>query len=195
MKICENCGAVNSDNRLFCLDCNEKLGDAVSEYRKERIEQSIDEKIEALYNGNDPLYVSLFDKVMGCISLVGIVACLVLLAVGFFTKREFGFLWFGVLLFALTAVEAFVPKLTWSIEKLRLSFLISNPDDTQPSGFYKICRKASIIITSAIGIVLLILAVIDFRYPPISDELNNQVVVTRGNSYDYIEANSSNWQE
>ncbi len=195
MKICEKCGAVNSDNRLFCLDCNEKLGDSVSKYEQERIEQSIDTRLENLYNDNDPLYVSLFDKVMGCISLVGILVSAVLIAVGFFTKREFGFLWFVVLLFALTAVEAFVPKLTWSIERLRLSFLISNSEDAEPSSFYKICRKASILITAGIGIVLLVFAIMDFRYPPISDESKKQVVIKRGSSYDYIETNPEKWEE
>lgn len=106
MKICDKCGALNSDNRFFCVDCSEKLGDPVSAREQQSIEQEINSGIETIYNRNDPLYVSLFDRVMGIISLIGIAVSLVLLAVGLFLKLDFGFLWLGILFFALSAVEA-----------------------------------------------------------------------------------------
>ncbi len=30
MKLCEKCGAHNSDERMFCVDCSEKLGKPLS---------------------------------------------------------------------------------------------------------------------------------------------------------------------
>lgn len=163
MKICDKCGALNSDNRAFCVDCNEKLGDSISQREQDRIKQSIDSSLDALYNDKDPLYVSRLDKLMGIISLIGALASVILLGVGLFFKRDFGFLWLGILFFVLAAVEAFFPKLTWTIEQLRLSFSISNSEDAEPSAFYKVCRKASIFLATIIGIVLLLTAVADFR--------------------------------
>lgn len=163
MKVCKKCGALNSDNRFFCVDCHEKLGDAVSEREQDDIEQSIDTALENLYNDNDPLYVSRFDKVMGGLSLVGAVASLALLVVGFVTKRDFVFLWVAVFFFALTAVEALVPKFMWSLEQLRLSFRISNSEDAEPSMFYKTSRKICIVIGAGVGSVLLVLAAMSFR--------------------------------
>ena len=163
MKACDKCGALNSDNRFFCVDCHEKLGDAVSEQEQGNIEQNIDTALENLYNDNDPLYVSRFDKVMGFLSLVGAVASIVLLVVGLVTKRDFTLLWVAVFFFALTAVEALVPKFMWSLEQLLLSFRISNSEDAEPSVFYKTSRKICIVIGAAVGLALLVLAAMSFR--------------------------------
>ncbi len=157
MKVCDKCGALNSDNRFFCVDCHEKLGDAVSEQERDKIEQSIDTTLENLYNDNDPLYVSRFHKVMGFLSLVGALASLVLFVISLVTKRDFSFLWIGILFFALTVVEALVPRFTWSLEQLRLSLII-NDSDAEPSAFYKTSRKICIVIGAGVGIALLALA-------------------------------------
>ncbi len=158
MKVCDKCGAVNSDNRFFCVDCNEKLGDPVSDRERERLEDGIDRQLERLYNDNDPLYVSRFDKVMGALALVGLIASIILWIVGLVTRREFGFLGIGMLFFGLTAVEAFLPKVTWSLEQIRLSFRIDHAEDAEPSMFYKTARKASIVLGAIIGTTLLIIA-------------------------------------
>ncbi|MBR5540651.1 MAG: hypothetical protein IKU56_04655 [Clostridia bacterium] len=163
MKVCEKCGALNSDNRFFCVDCHEKLGDAVSEREQGDIEQGLDTVLENLYNNNDPLHVSWFDKVMGILSLVGAVASLVLLVVGLVTQRDFTVLWVAVFFFALTAVEALVPKFMWSLEQLRLSFHISNFEDTEPSMFYKTSRKICIVIGAGVGVAALLIAALDLR--------------------------------
>lgn len=163
MKVCDKCGALNSDNRFFCVDCHEKLGDAVSERELDNIEQGIDTALENLYNDNDPLYVSRFDKVMGSLSLVGAVVSLVLFVVGLVTERDFSFLWVAVCFFALTAVEALAPKFMWSLEQLRLSLRISNSEDADPSAFYKTSRKICIVIGAAVGLALLVLAAMSFR--------------------------------
>lgn len=159
MKVCAKCGALNSDNRFFCVDCHEKLGDAVSEREQDGIEQSIDTALESLYNDNDPLYVSRFDKVMGILSLVGAVASLVLLVVGLVIKRDFGFLWIAIVSFSLATVEALVPRFIWSLEQLRLSRIINGAEDAEPSAFYKTSRKICIVIGAGVGIALLALAV------------------------------------
>ncbi len=54
MKICENCGAYNSDERFFCVDCSEKLGDSLSAAEEQRLDDRIDDSLEAMYNRQDP---------------------------------------------------------------------------------------------------------------------------------------------
>ncbi len=199
MKVCGKCGALNSDNRFFCVDCHEKLGDAVSERERNDIEQDIDTALENLYNDNDPLYVSRFDKVMGFLSLVGAAASLALLVVGFVTKRDFGFLWVAIACLVLAAVEALVPRFTWSLEQLRLSRIINGAEDAEPSAFYKTSRKICILIGAGVGIAVLLITVLDFRHPPIvayiSDIAATESVAMSSNLKDYIDANPEKWEE
>ncbi len=159
MKICAKCGAVNSDNKFFCVDCSEKLGDAVSELEQNKIEREIDSNIDNLYNDNDPLHVTLFDKIIGIMSIFGLVLCFSLLFANVFIKADLKYLWISVFLFILSAIEALFPKFLWHLEKLRLSFTISNSDDAEPSTFYRFCRITAILFESAIGIIILIGAV------------------------------------
>lgn len=62
MKICCKCGAHNSDERFFCIDCNEKLGSSLSKAEEAKINEDINESLENMYNKRDPLHVSKFDK-------------------------------------------------------------------------------------------------------------------------------------
>ena len=155
MKICEKCGAHNSDQRMFCVDCNEKLGDRLSELQELQFRQDTDVKIEKMYNKNDPLYVSRFDKTVGAISLMGAAVSLVFIIIKLIIGQSTGYLWLGIVLFLLAIVEAFIPKLSWELEKLRLSFYINGTDDLEPSDFYFIGRKISIIVLTLLGIALL----------------------------------------
>ncbi len=159
MKVCANCNAVNSDNRFFCVDCGEKLDDALSENAQKRVEQAIDSNMENLYNDNDPLRVTLFDKIAGIMSIVGLVLCFSLLFANAFIKADLKYLWLSVFLFILSAIEALFPKFLWHLEKLRLSFTISNSDDAEPSTFYRFCRITAILFELAIGIIILIGAI------------------------------------
>lgn len=164
MKICDKCGAFNSDERFFCVDCNEKLDDALSQSEQGRIEASIDSKIDGLYNETDPLYVSRFDKIFGFIALIGAVATVVLYVVDLFISHKTEGLWMSLILFLFGTVEAFFPKVTWEIEKLRLSFYIGNAEDSEPSGFYKLSRKLSILIFIGVaGFILVANALLVFK--------------------------------
>ena len=167
MKICTKCGAYNSDERIFCVDCSEKLGDKLSAIDEKQTRDSVNEKIEEMYNKKDPLYVSKVDKVMGLVSLIGVLCSVILIVIGKITERSFDFLWVGIIFFLLASVEAFIPKVTWAIEKIRLSFFIRDADNAEPSGFYIVCRKVSIVISVLVGIVIIVVTFLDFRHPPI----------------------------
>lgn len=199
MKICTKCGAYNSDERIFCVDCSEKLGDKLSAIDEKQTRDSVNEKIEEMYNKKDPLYVSKVDKVMGLVSLIGVLCSVILIVIGKITERSFDFLWVGIIFFLLASVEAFIPKVTWAIEKIRLSFLIHDADNAEPSGFYIVCRKVSIVISVLVGIVILVVTFLDFRHPPIrkyiSDIAATESVALSSHTRDYISANPEKWQK
>ena len=129
MKICDSCGAYNSDDRGFCVDCGEKLGDKISEKAEKELDRKINEVSEKMYNKTDPLYVSVFDKAVGTVSLVCLLLLFIICAAALFRQQSVIFSVYGFLCLILSAVEAFFPKFNWAIEKFRLSFRISNPDD------------------------------------------------------------------
>lgn len=168
MKICEKCGAHNSDKRSFCVDCNEKLGDKLSEFEEQQIQEKLDEKMENMYNKRDPFYVSLFDKIIGAISLLGVLCGLVLMIIGKISQRDFEYMWLSAISFLLTSIEAFIPRLTWTIEKMRLGFYINSADDAEPSEFYITCRKAAILLTFCIGVLILVISLFNSKFANIN---------------------------
>ncbi len=198
MKICTKCGAYNADERFFCVDCNEKLGDKLSAVDEQQMRDNVNETIEEMVNRNDPLFVSKLDKALGTASLIGALCSLILIVIGKLTQRGFDLLWVGLLFFLLAGIEAFVPKVTWAVEKIRLSFFISDADNAEPSDFYIACRKTAIILSAAVGAVILALNLASFRHPPIlqyvSDIAATQSVGLSSHSKDYIEANPEKWQ-
>lgn len=159
MKICDKCGAHNSDERIFCLDCGETLGERVSDVREQKINEDIDAQIEKMYNKNDPLHVSGVDKVVGMISLICAFAALTLIVVGSIVGRSTGVLWLAVMMLGLSAIEALVPKLTWGIEKIRLSFTINGADDAEPSDLYLVGRRISAVVLAIAGALLLAIGI------------------------------------
>ena len=157
MKICGECGAHNSDERMFCIDCDEKLDGKLSDADEEKMRETVNENIEKLYNKRDPLYVSLFDRIMGIASLAGAAVTLVLMIVDTVTRLNFEQLWVGALFLVMASVEALVPRVTWSLEQLRLSFSISNVEEAEPSDFYLFFRKAGIVVSVTVGMAILVI--------------------------------------
>ena len=150
MKICEKCGAYNSDDRMFCVDCNEKLNDILIDSKK------IQSKIDELYNQKDPLNVSVFDKILGSAAIVGAVATIIVFISNAITQTSCEYLGWALITFALSSFEAFCPKINWELEKLALSFRVNGSSDLEPSDFYFIRRKVTIILFSLLGMFLLV---------------------------------------
>ncbi len=150
MKICEKCGAYNSDDRMFCVDCNEKLNDILIDSKE------IQSKIDELYNQKDPLNVSVFDKILGSAAIVGAVATIIVFISNAITQTSCEYLGWALITFALSSFEAFFPRIDWELEKLSLSFRVSSTFDLEPSDFYFIRRKTAIIITLLLGVFLLV---------------------------------------
>lgn len=152
MKICDKCGAYNSDDRMFCVDCDEKL----DENEDENLQQDVKSKIDELYNKKDPLNVSAFDKILGCISLIGVVATIIVFISNAITQTNCTGLGWAFIAFALSSLDAFCPRINWEFEKTRLSFHVNSSSDLEPSDFYFIKRKLAIIIALLLGIFMLV---------------------------------------
>ncbi len=152
MKICDKCGAYNSDDRMFCVDCDEKLDDN----EDKNLQQEVQSKIDELYNKKDPLNVSVFDKVLGCISLVGVVATIIVFILNAITQTSCDYLGWAFITFALSSFEAFCPRIDWELEKLSLSFHVNGSSDLEPSDFHFIRRKIAIILFLLLGIFMLV---------------------------------------
>lgn len=191
MKICDKCGAHNSDNNFFCVDCTEKLNDPISSKEQANIENEIKNNIENLYNDTDPLAVTLFDKIIGAVCISGTFVLGIMFFIALFTNRDLNLYLIGFLFFVFGALDALLPKITWTLEKLRLSFTISDPENAEPSDFYLFFRKAGIVICAAIGTAILIVSAFQLRHknepaPSADDPYRNTVIIQRGDQYSSI---------
>ncbi len=158
MKICEKCGASNSDARRFCIDCGEILGEKLSAFQEKQYRDKIGEQIENMYNKKDPLYVSLYDKIIGVISIIGVIVSLVFVVTNLIFGKSSEALMMSIVLFVLAVVEAFVPKFTWSIEKIRLGFYANGADELEPGQIYFWCRKITMTLSVIGGITMIIIS-------------------------------------
>ncbi len=154
MKICENCGAYNSDERTFCIDCDEKLGDEISEREEKQVAEQISASTEKLYNRDNPLYVSIFDKIVGIGCIISFIA-LIVLAIFFMGTDNLELVICGAVFGVLGAVDALIPSITWELEKIRLSFTVAE-DDLSPSGYYMFFRRLAELICLFVAVMAIV---------------------------------------
>lgn len=159
MKICPACGAHNSDDRFFCIDCNEKLENKLSETDEQKIRDSVNDKIEDMYNAKDPLYVSKANKIMGIISVIGAICCLILTLIGIFVHHRLSYANIGLIFFLITSIEALFPEVFWTLTQMKLRFWINDPYSAEPSDFYRLSRNTGIIVGIAVGMIMLAMSI------------------------------------
>lgn len=179
MKICNNCGAYNSDERMFCVDCNERLLDEINTELQKELNAKSDAVIEKLLNKKDPLYVSLYDKIVGIACIIFSSLLLVLGFVLMFKDRGTSIPFYLIIFGVVGALEAFLPQISWELEKLSLSFKVNNIDDLTPSSFYLIGRKIGATVCLIICLVGVVFTAKEAVHPPvikIADTLSYAVV-------------------
>ncbi len=152
MKLCKKCGAYNSDERIFCVDCGEKLGQKLSQQEEEQLRKTANEKMEKIYRTTDPLHVNLLDKIMGCASAVGIVATLVRMLIATGEPTPFSAFWLCLALFVGSGVASVFPEALWAVGSTR------RWDDGYPGVWYNITRRAAVAVSVAVGFALLVLS-------------------------------------
>ena len=79
MKKCKKCGAVQSDDRTVCLDCGAVLGRPMTEAEEERTEAALDDRLDGLAERTQDFYVSIPEKIMGILCILGVIAAVVML--------------------------------------------------------------------------------------------------------------------
>ena len=79
MKKCKQCGALQNDDNSTCIDCGAVLGKALSEAEAAEINESLDDKLDGMSDRTEDFYVPLRDKIMGVLSVIGIIAAIILL--------------------------------------------------------------------------------------------------------------------
>jgi len=79
MKKCHNCGAVQGDDRTTCIDCDSALGRPISKAEEKRIDESIDDKLDSMAERTEDFYVPIYDKIMGVLCIIGIIAAIILI--------------------------------------------------------------------------------------------------------------------
>lgn len=161
MKVCEKCGAINNNERFFCVDCGEKLPAPVSKAYEAEINGRISDTGDKLMRESDPLAVTTFDRITGFVSVGGLLLAVVLLFVGARLQRfNPELILYSMLFFIVGIISSFLPRLLWFFEKIRLSFTISGSENAEPSDWYLFWRKAGNLLLCVFGFLLLLIAVI-----------------------------------
>ncbi len=148
MKVCKKCGAPQSDKRLVCIDCGEKLPDrlSVKEERSHRRDLEAD-----MNDAVDPFRLSSSDKVAGVISIIGIIASVVTMIVSQSPFAIYGFM--SIIMFAFSAVMALAPRVLWNFRIYTLGFKFNG--EPEPTEWYTIGRIIAVWVMIAAGIYLL----------------------------------------
>ena len=161
MKLCGKCGAHNADDRMFCVDCDAKLGDPLPKEQEQHYTESLDDKLNTLYDKGAPLHVSLTDKIVGCADALGAAALIVTVIVRAFTRslpEGWGaILLFGLFVFLFSAAEALLPQLGWKLATIRL--WANGTEDLTPNGFYRVGRKIGIWFFLIMGLSICVMLI------------------------------------
>lgn len=152
MKLCHKCGAHNSDERTVCVDCGERLGKPLSQQEEEQLRKTADEKMEKICRKTDPLNVNLLDKVMGVLSAIGIIVTFVRMLIATGEPNPFAYFWLCLVLFLWSGVASVFPAALWAMGRTRYW------DDGYPGVWYNISRRATVVVSVAVGVALLVLS-------------------------------------
>ncbi len=157
MKICRSCSAHNSDERSVCVDCGERLGAPLDEQEAEQMQAELRKNTEKLYNGEDPLHVNVFDKIVGVLCALGCLAGFGVWIGGLVQAGNCGYIIGGIILLFAGAVDCFVPQLMWELEELRLSLVT---DGATPGGLYGLFRRGGELVCLLAGVGSILFSVL-----------------------------------
>ncbi len=151
LKVCEKCGACNSDQKRVCADCGENLGERLTAVQEAEFRKNTRAKIEKMSNKRDPLYVSIFDKIFGTIGIIGTATTLAFIVKNLIVGHSCELVFFGLVGFALAVFEAFFPKISWMFEKMRLTWYVDDADNAEPGVLYFVTRRITLVFFVIFG--------------------------------------------
>ncbi len=156
MKICEKCGARQSARRTVCIDCGTRLGAPLTPEREQEERLAAAQEIDRLDRLSDPLRVTTADRIAGILGGAGCVAALVLSAR--WTERgAAGIFVVAAFFLALGALFLLVPRVPWFLERIRLSFIVEEGQEAEPSAVYRVLRRIGAYALLIGGIVFILL--------------------------------------
>ena len=165
MKKCDKCDRIQSNSRIFCVDCGEHLKIRLSDEEVDIFNKETERIIEKESWKNDPLHISVLDKIIGYLSLAGIAATILFSFVYFHDHdcdyRALVILTFiaAIIFFVCCFLGALYPKMGWELEKIRLSFTIHNVSDITPSDYYLVSRKIGTYVCFFISVIVLVMII------------------------------------
>ena len=158
MKVCKECGAVQQDERIFCIDCGEKLDEPISESEEEKITEEISQTISEQYEKNDPLGVDISMKIAACLNVAAAIFSLIVFLIS--NNQIQSLIWFSFICYAFSFTDALFPEFIWILTKFRDFFRYDNFDDLQPSFLYCKIRRIGVWVSIAFGLSITILCLI-----------------------------------
>ena len=151
MKICKNCYARQSDDRVFCIDCGKKLGKSLSQNEESALAESEADKFSKRLSGLDDLALKPFEKILGSVSaLLAVISAALALAV----FKDYAAL-IAAAIFVVCSVFIFFRKALLKIDCFFAS-LKYDSDNLSPSYFTVFCFKAATYLLFACGAAVLI---------------------------------------
>ena len=156
MKVCPKCEARLDDKLILCPQCSARLI-KVTPGQQAEIDQKIKEDVEYLSDVGRHFDWPLVYKIFGILSCIGGLVCLVMC----FINREdtlnipYELQWVGVFFFAMSALEALIPRVLWSVSIHMMSLDYDNVEELEPSSWAIIRMKIGIIALFFFGLIVL----------------------------------------
>lgn len=177
MKLCEKCGTPQKDENFRCVECGAILPSPLSDKEEEIIEEQISDYIDKAADRSDDFTVGTREKIIVAADILGIVLSVIVMI--FFSHEPDGdyICLMCALMFAMGAVDTAFPKLSWALEKLRLSRYV----DTyalSPSDRYVISRRIMQIAIPVIGAFFLLYVAFESGTSPAGIHLGTEVIGT-----------------
>ena len=152
MKVCKECGAVQQDERIFCIDCGEKLDDPISKTEESKIAKEISNSIDVQYDKSDPFAVDLPMKIVAALNIIAAIFSLVMFIISDRPEKSvvlISFIWY-----AFSFTDALFPEIIWTLTKFRDFFRYDNFDDLEPSFIYCKIRRIGVWVGLIFGIAI-----------------------------------------
>lgn len=177
MKLCEKCGTPQKDENFRCVECGAILPKPLSDKEEEIIEDQISDYIDDAADRSDDFHVGTREKLLIAADILGFIMSFVVMI--FFSDKSEGdyICLMTALLFALVAVNTAFPKLSWALEKIRLSRYVDTYD-LSPSDWYVTSQKIMKIAIPVIAALFLLFVAFESGTSPSGTYIGSDVIHT-----------------
>ncbi len=168
MKKCKTCGALQRDDRTTCVDCGSVLGKPMTDAEEETLHSALDDALDGMAERAQDFYVSLPEKIMGILCIIGAAAVLILLnLVGVektslekqipeqmmvtYTGNVIITAFLGLVACIAAAPMLLVPRFVWFIDTLK--YRLWYGWEPSPTYFATVMRKIVAHVFFAVGMI------------------------------------------